>query len=197
LDRAADNFSSSVRPCIGEDKKGEPLAIDLPLGEFSLTGTIETIYGGKIVHYRCANLNLRDRLRAWVEHLASCATAGGAPKESLLIGMDVTLAWEEIPTAKEILEDLCQLFWEGLRRPLPFFPDSALAFVDAERAGAQNPLNKAATKWYGGYDVEGEKEKPENRKLFGEGDPLNDEFIALAQRIWGPLLQHAREAVCA
>ena len=197
LDRAAENFSSVVRPCIGEDKKGEPLAIDLQLGEFSLTGTIETIYGGKIVHYRCANLNLRDRLRAWVEHLASCATAAGAPKETLLIGMDITLAWEKISNAKEILEDLCQLFWEGLRRPLPFFPDSALAFVDAQRAGTANPLNKAAAKWNGGYDVKGEKEKPENRKLFGEGDPLNDEFIALAERIWGPLLQHACEAVCA
>jgi exodeoxyribonuclease V gamma subunit len=197
LDRVAENFSSTVRPCIGQGKKGEPLAIDLRLGDFSVTGTIETIYGGKIVHYRCANLNLRDRLRAWVDHLASCATGGGAPKETLLIGMDVTLAWEELSNAKQIIEDLCQLFWEGLRGPLPFFPDSALAFVEAERAGAANPLNKAATKWNGGYDIKGEKEKPEYRKLFGEGDPLNDEFIALAKRIWGPLLQHAREVVCA
>jgi exodeoxyribonuclease V gamma subunit len=197
LDRVAENFSSTVRPCIGEGKKGEPLAVDLRLGDFSVTGTIETIYGGKIVHYRCANLNLRDRLRAWVDHLTSCATGGGAPNETLLIGMDVTLAWEEISKAKEILEDLCQLFWGGLRGPLPFFPDSALAFVEAERAGAANPLNKAATKWNGGYDIEGEKEKPEYRKLFGEGDPLNDEFVALAKRIWAPLLQHAREVVCA
>jgi exodeoxyribonuclease V gamma subunit len=197
LDLVAENFSSIVRPCIGKGKRGEPLAIDLHLGEFSLTGTIETIYGGKIVHYRCAKLNLRDRLRAWVDHLASCTTGSGAPKETLLIGMDVTLGWEEIANAKEILEDLCRLFWEGLRRPLPFFPDSGLAFVEAERAGAANPLNKAAARWNGGYDIEGEKEKPENSKLFGEGDPLNDEFIALAKRIWGRLLQHAREVVCA
>ena len=197
LDRMAENFSSTVRPCIGEDKKGEPLSVDLHLGEFSITGTIETIYGGRIVHYRCANLNLRDRLRAWVDHLASCAMGSGAPKETLLIGMDITLAWEEISNAKDILQDLCQVFWDGLRGPLPFFPDSALAFVEAVRVGGANPLNKAAVKWNGGYDIQGEKEKPENRKLFGQGDPLNDEFVALAKRIWGPLLQHAREVVCA
>jgi exodeoxyribonuclease V gamma subunit len=197
LDRVAENFTSMVRTCIGDGKKGEPLAVDLHLGDFSLTGRIEAIYGGKIVHYRCAALNLRDRLRAWVDHLSSCATGGGAPDETLLIGMDVTLAWEEISKPKEILEDLCQLFWEGLRRPLPFFPDSALALVEAERAGAPNPLKKAAAKWRGGYDIEGEKEKAENRKLFGQGDPLNGEFIKLAKRIWGPLAEHARKVVCA
>src|SRR2546423_2437636 len=102
--------------------------------------------------------------------------------------MDLKLEWTELTNARDILAELCQLFWEGLARPLPFFPDSALAFVEAERAHAANPLNKARHVWNGGYDTPGEKEKPENHKFIGAIDPLTDEFVNLARTILAPLL---------
>ncbi len=195
LDREAENFSSIVHPCIG--RKDEPIAIDLRLGNFSLTGEIDTIYGGRIVHYRCAKLNLRDRLQAWIDHLASCATGNGGLTKTLLIGTDFTLTWEMTADAKKILAGLCDLFWQGLGRALAFFPASALAFIEAERAHATNPIAKAKSIWNGGFQIQGEKENPEYVMLFPGDDVLGDEFIELARQIWGTLLQNAGETATA
>jgi exodeoxyribonuclease V gamma subunit len=183
-----------VRPYIGHAAKGEPLTIDIRCGEFSLTGRIETIYGGKVVHYRCASLNLRDRLRAWIDHLASRATGDSAPTETLLIGMDSVWEWQEVGGAKNLLEDLCALYWEGFTRPIPLFPMSALAFAEAELAGHKDPLKKARSAWEGGYQMAGEKDDEAIALIFRNADPLNQEFTELARRVFGPLLQTAGRA---
>lgn len=192
LDHDAEKFQSTVLPYIGDGKKGAPVAVDLRLGDFSLSGMIESIYGNKIVHYRCGNLNPRDRLRAWIDHLAACLT-DEAPDETILIGRDDVVGWQKVANAQEILASLCQLYWEGLTRPLPFFPASALEFAKAEHAGAKNPLNKAQVKWNGGYQIKGEKEDPVFALLFGDCDPINDEFIELARKVFGVQFEHAVE----
>jgi len=191
LDRDAEKFASVVRPYIGRAAKGEPLTIDIRCGEFSLTGRIETIYGGKVVHYRCAKLNLRDRLRAWIDHLASRATGDFAATGTLLIGMDAVWEWQEVGGAKNLLEDLCALYWEGLARPIPLFPMSALAFAEAELSGYKDPLRKARSAWEGGYQMAGEKDDEAIALIFRDADPLDEEFMELARRVFGPLLQHA------
>jgi exodeoxyribonuclease V gamma subunit len=191
FDREAERFASVVRPFIGEGKKGEPITIDIRSGEFSVTGRVETIYGDKVVHYRCAKLNLRDRLRAWVDHLAVNATSGATPTETLLIGMDEVMEWQEIREAKDLLQDLCALYWEGLARPAPLFPRSAFAFVEAELSGHKDSLKKARSVWEGGYQMAGEKDEEAIALIFREGDPLDEEFTKLARREFGPLLQHA------
>jgi exodeoxyribonuclease V gamma subunit len=194
LDREAERFASIVRPHIGESAKGEPLVVDIRCGKFSLTGRIETIYGGKVVHYRCASLNLRDRLRAWVDHLASSAMGGEAPAETLLIGMDEVWEWQKISDVEKPLQDLCALYWEGITRPIPLFPASALAFAEAELSGHKDPLKKARSVWESGYQTKGEKNDEAIALIFHEGDPLDEEFVGLARRVFGPLLQNAKRA---
>jgi exodeoxyribonuclease V gamma subunit len=194
LDREAERFAAVVRPYVGESKRGEPLSVDIQCGEFSLTGRIETIYGKRVVHYRCAKLNLRDRLRGWIDHLASTAMGGDAPGETLLIGMDEVWKWQRISDARDYLQELCALYWEGITRPIPFFPASALAFTEAEFSGNKDPLKKARLAWEGGYQMTGEREDEAIALLFRESDPLNEEFIELATRVFGPLLQNAERA---
>jgi exodeoxyribonuclease V gamma subunit len=191
LDRDASKFQSTVLQYIGDGKRSEPLAIDLALGEFALSGTIESIYGTNIVYYRCANLNIRDRLRAWVEHLARSASDDRDSFKTILIGKDETMSWQPVATANQLLNHLCQLYWDGLQRPVAFFPASAFEYVKAERDQAANPLNKARAKWNGGYNVEGEKEDPAIQRLFHTADALNEEFVTLARRVFAPLFQHA------
>jgi exodeoxyribonuclease V gamma subunit len=194
LDREAEVFTSIVRPYIGQGAKGEPVTIDVRCGEFSLTGRIETIYGDQVVHYRCANLNLRDRLRAWVDHLAIKASGEATPARTLLIGRDAVLEWSEVREAKSLLQDLCRLYWEGLVRPIPLFPMSSLAFVEAELSGHKDPLKKARSAWDGPYQMPGEKDDEAIALIFRESDPLSEEFVELARRLFGPLLQHAASA---
>ena len=195
LDHDAEKFRSTVWPYIGDGKKVEPIAVDLHVGKFSLTGRIESIYNDKIVHYRCAKLNPRDRLRAWIDHLASCAMGIDAPDQTVLIGMDEVVGWQKVTTAEQILTNLCQLYWEGLSRPLPFFPGSALEFVKAEHEHRENPLNKANAKWNGGYQIRGEKEDPANALLFQDRNPIDDAFVELARKVLKPLFDHAVDPV--
>jgi exodeoxyribonuclease V gamma subunit len=190
LDRDAASFRSKVLPYIS-GKRAEPITIDLRLGEFSLSGLLESVYGQNLVHYRCANLNIRDRIRAWVEHLARSAADNRTRFKTILIGKDDIISWEPVATAPDLLADLCQLYWQGLHEPIPFFPQSAFEYVKAEREGRANPLNKARAKWNGGYDIEGEKDKPEIQRLLAVDDPLDEQFVALAKRVWDPLFKHA------
>jgi len=187
----ASEFRSAVLGYLGDGKRSEPLAIDLALGDFTLSGTIQSIYGSNIVHYRCADLNIRDRLRAWLEHLARSASGERDSLKTILIGKDETMSWHPVATANELLNDLCRLYWDSLQRPVPFFPASAFEYVKAERKGTAIPLNKAKAKWNGSYNVAGEKEDPAIQRLFHAPDPLNGEFIALAKMVFAPLFQHA------
>ena len=191
LDRDAANFRSKVLPYIS-DKRSEPIAIDLKLGEFSLSGALESMYGQNGVHYRCANLNLRDRISAWVENLARSAADSQGNFKTILIGKDEIISWVLVPTAANLLRDLCDLYWRGLHQPVPFFPKSGFAYVAAEHRGAGNPVTKAKAEWNGDYNRNnGEKYDPAINLLFHNPDPLSKESLTLARKIFAPLLQHA------
>jgi exodeoxyribonuclease V gamma subunit len=70
---AAEEFHKKVEPELRSKEPDEPLLVDLRIDPFSLTGQIESMYGGRIVRFRCASLTLKDRLGAWINHLARCA----------------------------------------------------------------------------------------------------------------------------
>jgi exodeoxyribonuclease V gamma subunit len=191
LNREAESFYLQIRNTVAQ-KRGEPVAIDLTLAQFSLSGLIESIYGPNTMHYRCANLSVRDWLQAWVEHLARSASSGNAAFRTVLIGKDQAVSWSPVPNASQMLDNLCEFYWRGLHERLPFFPKSALEFVKAEQAGKRDPLYHARLKWNGGYNIEGEHEQPEIRRLFPTGHPLDHEFEDIARLVWGPLLQNAQ-----
>jgi exodeoxyribonuclease V gamma subunit len=191
FDRDAAAFRSTVLPHIRE-RRAEPIAIDLALGEFTLSGPIESVYGSNIVHYRSATLKARDRLRAWVEHLARSAADKNGQFKTILIGKDDVVVWSPVATAAELLTDLCQLYWRGLHEPVPFFPRSGLAYALAEHGGGGNPVSKARAAWYGDFrSKNGENHDPHIIELFPHPDPVGEESIALARQVWAPLLEHA------
>ena len=132
-------------------------------------------------------------MRAWVDHLARTLAEQGELRETVLIGTDGPVAWREVPGAQELLTELCEVYWEGLTRPLPFFPRSALAFAQAVHSKSKNPINKAKAVWNGGFNIEGEKEDPTLTKFFDKEDALGEEFQELALRIFGPILQYEVE----
>jgi exodeoxyribonuclease V gamma subunit len=190
LDRDATTFYELIKGKISS-KRQPPIPVDFKLGDFSLSGIIESIYGDDTVYYRCANLNVRDRLCAWVEHLGRSVAENNRSFKTLLIGKDQTLKWAPLTNAPDILLDLCELYWGGLHSPVPFFPKSGFAYAQAHFERRGNPSKKARDVWNGSRAVSGEKEEPEIQRLFPEADPLDKEFIALAKRVWYPLLRHA------
>jgi exonuclease V gamma subunit len=85
--------------------------------------------------------------------------------------------------------------------PLPFFPKSALAYVEAEKNG-DNPSAKARAQWWGarGRDRnstrdartkdEGEKDDIYFARCFDARNALDDQFAELARTVLHLLLEH-------
>jgi exodeoxyribonuclease V gamma subunit len=179
-----------VQSQIGGGRKDEPVTIDLELESFRLAGTIHSLYGGRNVYFRTAKVNPKDYLRAWIAHLALCASDGGKEPQTVLIGRDVVVTFRPVPSARAELQSLCQLFWQGLTLPLPFFPASAMALIEAESTGSKDPLAKARSKWHGAWRQEGEKDNVFIARCFNVRDPLDDRFVEIARVVFRPMLQH-------
>lgn len=83
------------------------------------------------------------------------------------------------------LETLLELYGEGLREPLRFFPRTAAAYA------RKKELSAARTVWEG--ERFPENDDPYYRLCFGAIDPLDREFERIAQAVFGPLADHRGE----
>lgn len=185
-----------VQDHIATGAKDEPVDVDLPLETFRLGGKIHSRYGGKCVHFRTAKLKGADHLRAWIEHLALVALAEGDQPETVLIGSDAFVTFGRVPSPRAILQTLCEHFAEGLTLPLRFFPESGLAFVQAEQLDQGDPFTKAKAKWLGPFPKKGEKRRGEKDDVFitrcFDADSMDENFAELARVIFGPILEHSK-----
>jgi exodeoxyribonuclease V gamma subunit len=197
-DRATGAFHGTVRPLLVNPE--EPTPIELRLGEFTLTGVLESIYNGRPVLFRPATLKPKDRLRAWIKSLLWCAAAeaaGRVPLRAVLAGEDEVVEFAA-PDSTQLLERLLEIYWHGLREPVPFFPASSLQYAAVQQQPpsskrSRNPLDAARLEWLGGFNKKAECEDPAYRLCFGGADPLNAEFEALSMEIAGALLTAQRE----
>jgi len=176
-------------------RKGElaPLEIDLNLSGCGLTGRVGSIYPERMIQFRYAKIKAKDRLRTWIYHLMlNCISPPGYPLTSMVAGVDKDwVAWEYEPVedADEILGNLLETYWEGLTKPLHFFPESSWAYtqqvVEKDRP-AEDALQKARGIWMGGY-YPGEMEDPYYRLCFRSSDPIDSEFQKTALEVFGPV----------
>jgi exodeoxyribonuclease V gamma subunit len=85
---------------------------------------------------------------------------------------------------------LLNIYWEGLRKPLHFFPESSLAYAEqtAKGTGPEKAMRTAQSKW-NAFEYS-EKEDSYYNLCFGQIDPLDAEFRELARAVFEPMLKH-------
>ncbi|HPP46592.1 MAG TPA: exodeoxyribonuclease V subunit gamma, partial [Accumulibacter sp.] len=93
--------------------------------------------------------------------------------------------------ARRHLGELLTLYRDGLCQPLPFFPKSAWAYVNAD----DNALAAAQRAWHHArHFAWGEEADPAYQLAWrGVADPLDERFVDCAQRVFTPLLAHLEE----
>lgn len=183
----ASAFAGTLRKKIGADKPLAPLDIGLELGGFSLTGRLDRIWPDRMIRYRLAKIKAKDQLRIWIEHLVlNAAQEQGYPRESLLFMADGSKTFSPVDNAAEILQSILMLYWEGLKKPLRFFPASAMAYAHKQ----EWDLERARKRWEEGFNSPGEGEDPYFQLCFGQVDPFNAEFERAARTLLEPLLRH-------
>ncbi len=196
LSGAAADFSKKLELELAAGPPGEPLAVDLRIGGFSLTGKIESIHGGNIVQFRFAKITAKDWLNAWINHLAKCATSPETPGGTVLVGDGETVRFAPVKDAAGLLAGLLEIYWSGLKTPSAFFPSSALEYAQAEinpsPKARTSPIDKARKKWNGDERrSSGEKHNAYNARCFTAADPLDADFTKLALEVFEPMLRYA------
>jgi exodeoxyribonuclease V gamma subunit len=102
-----------------------------------LVGWVARCYSTGLVRYRVGRIRAQDYLAAWLDHLAVAVMGQSSPTH--LIGYErkngvrhfVFAPIEDVLQAKIWLEELIQLYIQGMNAPLPYFPATALAGVEA------------------------------------------------------------------
>jgi exodeoxyribonuclease V gamma subunit len=197
-----ERFVERTRPYM----KGEcldPLEVDLDIEGFSLTGRIETIHREHALSYRYGKLRAEDYIPAWIDHLVLNIVGGmHHPDRSIIAGLHpkskewVAVELRPVEDARMILIELVTHFWNGLMRPLRFFPRSSWKYAEQLIEKGKTPdeaLAQARTQWTGSEFSRGECNDLSYRQCFKDIDPLDDEFRCMSERIFGPVLKHRVE----
>jgi exodeoxyribonuclease V gamma subunit len=162
-----------------------PLDIDVRLGGFRLTGRLAKVWPQGLLHYRCAKLKMKDRMRAWIEHIVlNTVNHPGYPKQTCLVMADDELRFSPLSDSSLQLERLLSRYWQGLSMPLRFFPRSSMAYAEKEN------IEAARREWRDDTfnNLPGEGSDPAIQRCFGSGDPFDDEFRALAVELLKPMI---------
>ncbi|MGK4002826.1 exodeoxyribonuclease V subunit gamma [Sorangium sp. So ce1036] len=200
---------------------GEPLApreIDLLAGGARVTGWLRELWPGAQVRYRFGKVKASNELALWIRHLAlQLAAKPGDPSESLFVGYDgkvEVVRYRPVADALGHLAALVDLYRAGQEQPLPFFPETSLAYAKALVKGQSEDAARAAArstfKPDGGRGAEGkESADPYIARVLGGRDPTDPTlrlasapgagaspehgFAELAATVFRPLIEHREE----
>ncbi|QTA88951.1 exodeoxyribonuclease V subunit gamma [Desulfonema magnum] len=203
ISQETDQFVKKIQPYI-QGTALKPLEVDLSLNGFRLNGKIDAIYPERLVHYRYAKVKSSDRIKTWIHHLVlNCRNGSGYgadskyPRFSMLAGSDSMWKYEPLENSEAILETLLEKYWEGLKKPLHFFPKTSWEYADmilGKSKSSEAALQKAQNAWTGGDWSSGEIEEDFYFQLcFEHANPLDSEFQKTALEIFEPLINVQEE----
>ncbi len=205
LSPGVEHFAEDLSPLLGENAL-ETLDFQIDVGGFSLTGSLDRVFKERMVRYRYARLKGKDIMVSWIYHLVlNGVRAEGYPRHTLLAGLAgksgkerKRLFYEYAPVdeAEEILEGLLKRYWEGLREPLHFFPESSWHYAEACFAKGKPldaALEQARKTWEGTEWNRGEVQDPYYQLCFGKKDPIDSAFEEIAVEVFEPLFKYLKE----
>jgi exodeoxyribonuclease V gamma subunit len=161
-----------------------PCSIAFHVDGTTLDGNLDTLTAQGLWRVRYGKTRPQDLLRLWLDHLMlQIAAPAGICCQSVLVAHDgVSLLAPEAGAAAH-LADLLALYRQGRQAPLPFYPQTAWAWL-----GRKANWRSA---WEGApyQQIPGERDDAYLRLALRDrlDDPLGEEFQTLAARIFGPL----------
>jgi exodeoxyribonuclease V gamma subunit len=173
------------------------IPVDLDLGPIRLRGPLADLgRHGRFV-YRFAKTRVKDRMALWIRHLAlNRLVPPDVTPQSLWLGADGEIRLQPVAHPEEELRRLADVYWAGVSRVLPLFPQSSYTYARTyQRNGDRRAaLADAHTAWdENEYTGQGEACEAYHRLVFRCRDPLDEEFSLLAETVFLPLLLHQEE----
>lgn len=186
-------FVDQMRPLLATPQS--PLEVDRALGPYRLTGWLTDLYTAGRITWRSGAMKGGDLIELWILHLVLNLLAPPGLEPCSLHGTREARGSDPVvlhtlrPVAEpeRYLRELLDHYWQGLRAPLHFFPETSRAWAEAAGSGRQS--DKARAVWEKGFVTDGEGADLAYRTVFQETDPLDDQFIALAG-LFAPIFAH-------
>ena len=170
------------------------LDFDLDGTAWQLRGELAGLRPEGLVRWRCDDARAVDYLSGWLAHLWLCALRPeGVAAATQWHSRDGVYRLRDVAGARNLLQQLLQLYRRGLQEPLRFYPKSAWRYLADDGSGH---LGKAQATWVSTRERPfGESADPAYRlALRGVADPLDADFERCARVVFGPLREHLDEA---
>ncbi len=163
-----------------------PLDVDVTIGAFRLYGRISSVLPERLLRYRSSKLSAKDQVKLWLEHLiVNFVAAENYPTQSTLIMMNGSVDLLPVADSTAYLELLLQHYWQGLTKPLHFFPRSSLAYAE------KGKISAAEAVW--NNENYPESADPAYKLCFGDESPLDGEFEQISSDVFTAYLESQRE----
>ncbi|MBN2034094.1 MAG: exodeoxyribonuclease V subunit gamma [Deltaproteobacteria bacterium] len=205
LSSGVERFVQELKPLMGGQCLA-PLEFELSVGSFSLTGTLDGIFKDGMIRYRYGRSRGKDFVVSWIHHLVlTCLRPEGYPRHTVLAGLSgksgkerkrVFYEYRPPEEGEAILDGLLKRYWEGLKSPLHFFPESSWNYADQRLSRVKPPeesLEQAVRTWEGNEWSRGELEDSYYQLCFRGSNPIDSQFEEIAVEVFEPLLKHLRE----
>jgi exodeoxyribonuclease V gamma subunit len=181
--------------------ESEPVSLDLDtiIGGFSVTGRLANIYENRMLISRYAKMKAKDILWAWIHHLAFCSHSSLPSPETVLLCMDKTIYFKPVEKSVGYLVKLLDLYRKGLMKPLYFFPDLSLQYVEQVSIRGKEKketLRIIENKWQGSDYAMGLSEDPYYNLCFrntGTEVVFGNSFVKNSESVFLPVLSHLSE----
>ena len=198
MSREANALAVHIMDAVAAEKE-KILEMEESLGDYRLSGKVAGIFGDTLVRYRFASVKGRERLKIWLEMLFLQAFLGdAAPARGLLVGTDGAWTCQGHPDPCGTLHGILNIYTQGLAAPIAFFPETSLKYwqgLQQKSAAPEAALEAARKTWEGSDYRRGESDDPYYNLCFSGTDPLTrDDFAALAERVYRPMLVDGKEA---
>ena len=191
-----EHFVSKIAP-LTDSKIAGPMEAQIEINDLRLQVRLPEIYERGLIQIRYAKQRAQDLLRSWIYHLASCEVLPQKRKPaSILIIKDTAWQFHPVDRHHKFLADLIEVFKRGLEKPLHFFPNAALEYVQHKQLKGKSratALKAAQKKWLSTDFARGESDDPYYDICFKMVDPLDASFQKIAKTIFNPLLANCTE----
>jgi exodeoxyribonuclease V gamma subunit len=180
------NFVKQIETYITADVL-DSIEIDFETAGFDLSGRLSPVSDFGCVHIRYGRQRVSDLLQAWIYHLIYCHTAPpNYEKKSYLICKDAAVQFEPPAESLPLLETLLDIYRQGSKIPIHFFPMSSFEYADSVLRKSKPEsiaLMQAKKKWGGsGFakHARPESQDPYYDLCFRQFDPLDKQFRELS-----------------
>ena len=186
----------------------DPQPVDLVFDSGRLGGTLSPLRERGILQATWSKVAAKHLLEAWVLHLVQCMHRG--PHTTVLVGRHprqpgaLHCTFRPVADPAKRLNVLVRMYWRNWEGPVPFFPATSFAFIEAG-GDSPNPeqtdraLGSSRWKWGGKW---GESTDAYVGRVFGSEDPLDPNwaqprlqipalgFHKYASFVYRPMLEH-------